>query len=137
VLPLLCPIGSKVVLSFSLNSKNFDFLPYFFSDHWIWSNMSFSPQVNMWSIFWCFFFVDLVIWHCCQYAGDYFNFLIFVRLAFYVKYDLFLRKFHGLLRLYIVLFQDGILCRWLSDPFDLWYHSVVVFLCQVFVQMIC
>jgi hypothetical protein len=56
-----------------------------------------------------------------------------------VRYALFWRKFYfgessilekGLLRRkYIVLLHDRILRRCLSGPFDLWYHSILQFLC--------
>jgi hypothetical protein len=40
---------------------------------------------------------------------------------------LFWWKFHGLLRTYIILLQDGILCRHLSVPLGLWCYSVLEF----------
>jgi hypothetical protein len=50
-----------------------------------------------------------------------------------LKYYLFWRKFHGLLRrMYIVLLQDRILYRHLSGTFDLWCHSMLKFLCWFF-----
>jgi hypothetical protein len=43
------------------------------------------------------------------------------------------RKFHWMLRrMYIVLLLDGILCRHLSVPLDLWCHLVLEFLCWCF-----
>jgi hypothetical protein len=79
-----------------------------------------------------FYFYSTVV---RQYAGGYFNLLIFVDTCFVilVRYDLFWRKFHGLLRrIYIVLLQDGIFCSCLSGPLDLWCHSILVFLCGFF-----
>jgi hypothetical protein len=52
----------------------------------------------------------------------------------YLKCDLSWREFQALLRrMYIVLLKDVILCRCLSGPFDLWYHSISEF--QFFVWM--
>jgi hypothetical protein len=47
-----------------------------------------------------------------------------------IKYDIFWRKFHGLLRrLCIVLLWDGTLCTCLSGPFAVWCYSILKFLC--------
>jgi hypothetical protein len=80
----------------------------------------------------CFCCWVIVLLHCdlikCR---ELFLFsYIFWGLLCTIRYDLFWRKFQGLLRrMYIVLLQDGILCRRLSG------HLVLGFLCWLFVWM--
>jgi hypothetical protein len=80
----------------------------------------------------CFCYWVLVLLHCDQIVcRGLFKFsYICWDLLCALRYGLFWRKFHGLLkRMYIVLLQDGILCRHLSVSSDLWYHLVLEFLC--------
>jgi hypothetical protein len=50
-----------------------------------------------------------------------------------LRYDLFWRKFHGLLRrMYIVLLLDEIFCTHQLGPFDLCCHLGLEFLCFFF-----
>jgi hypothetical protein len=60
-------------------------------------------------------------------------FLYLLWLDLCLKYGLFWRQYHGLLRkMYIVLLQDEKLWRHLSVPLDLWYHLVIVLFCWFF-----
>jgi hypothetical protein len=60
-------------------------------------------------------------------------FLYLLRLLCDLKCGLLWRKFHGpLRRMYIVLLHDGILCRHLWGPFDLWCHLILEFLLLIF-----
>jgi hypothetical protein len=48
-----------------------------------------------------------------------------LRLSFFLRYDLFFRKCHWLVRrMYIVQMLDEIFCGYLLSPFDLWSHLV-------------
>jgi hypothetical protein len=73
---------------------------------------------NSLGIFWCLFYCAVIR----QYAGGYFNFLIFLRIALCLRHwhkYLFWRKFYRMLRrMYIVLLQDGLICRCLSGAFS-------------------
>jgi hypothetical protein len=71
--------------------------------------------------------------HCDQIGcRDYFYFICW-DLFCALRYHLFWRKFHGLLkRMYIVLLLDEIFCRHQLGPFDLWCHLVLGFLCWFF-----
>jgi hypothetical protein len=76
----------------------------------------------------------IVLWSdSIQGVISIFLYLLITDLLCVIKYGLFLRKFHGLLRLmYIVLSQDGILYRCLLGRFNLWSHSILKFLCWYF-----
>jgi hypothetical protein len=53
-----------------------------------------------------------------------------------LRYGLFWRKFHELLkRMHIVLLQGGMFCRHLSVLLDLWCHLILGFLCWFFIWM--
>jgi hypothetical protein len=91
---------------------------------------------NCLSGFCCFLcYWALVLLHCdqtvcrrlCQFPFICWDLLCDLR------YGLFWRRSNGLLRrMFIVLLQDGILCRHLSGPFDLWCHLILEFLCWFF-----
>jgi hypothetical protein len=119
-----------VVFSFSLNSRNFLVSSLASSlTHWLLSNMLCNLQYL--HIFYCCFCCwVLVLLHCDQIVRRgllQFSYICW-NLLCALTYGLLWTKFYALLRrMCIVLLQDGIFCRHLSGPLDLWYHGFLGF----------
>jgi hypothetical protein len=103
--------------------------------HWSFNNVLFSLQLFVYFLLLLLLLSSsfIALWPDST-QGVISVFLYLLRLALRydicaLRYDIFWRKFHGLLRrMYIVLLPDGILCRHLSVPLDLLCHLVLGFL---------
>jgi hypothetical protein len=81
----------------------------------------------------CLCCLVLVLLHCSQIVcRGLFLFFIFVETCFVQDMICFGESSMGCWRMYIVLLQDGTLCRYLSVILYLWCHLVLRFLYWVF-----
>jgi hypothetical protein len=103
--------------------------------HWLLSNVLFSfPFLHIFCC--CFCYWVLVSLHCNQIEFRVLFLCAYICWGLFcdLRYDVFWRKFHGLLRrMYIVLVTNDIFCRHQLWPFLLWFHLVLGFLCWFFV----
>jgi hypothetical protein len=123
--------------SFSLNSKTI--LIFFLISsmtHWSLSNVLVSLQLFAYFLLLILLLSSSVIalWQI-EYRRLFLFSYICWGLLCALRYAVFGRKFHGLLRrMYIVLLPDEIFCRHQLSPFVLWCHLSLGFLCWIFLS---